>query len=127
MKVMDNGTLYGPLSFSTTLTIVVNKVLRPPSVLSQTFYVNEDSPTNTFVNVIPAQPRPGELLHFSILSGDTQGAFFVQDCSGTLFVNNSVLDFENPVLNYFNHYGAGQRQGYVAVSVCSLLASYVLV
>jgi hypothetical protein len=102
VQTTDNGVVYGPLSYSTTLDIVVNKILRPPSVASQVFYVNENSPVNKFVNVVPSTPRKGEALNFNITAGNTAGAFRVQECSGTLFVDNDVLDFERAPFNFYN-------------------------
>jgi hypothetical protein len=102
VQATDNGTVYGPLSYTATLDIIVNKILRPPTVSSQVFFVNENSPVNTFVNVIPSSPRKGEALHFNITSGNTGSAFRVQECSGTVFVDLDVLDFESPSLSFFN-------------------------
>ena len=102
VQTTDNGVIYSPLSYSTTLDIVVNKILRPPTVASQVFYINENSPLNTFVNVIPSTPRKGEALHFNITAGNTAGAFRVQECSGTLFVDNEVLDYEKAPFNFYN-------------------------
>ena len=102
VQATDNGLYYGPLSYSTTLQIVVNKILRPPAVYNQVFYINENAVTNTFVNVIPSQPRKGEALRFNITGGNTGNAFRVQECSGTIFVETEVLDFERPGYNAFN-------------------------
>ena len=102
VQATDNGVIYGPLSYSTSMDIIVNKILRPPTVFSQVFYINENSPVNTFVNVIPSTPRKGEALHFNITGGNTVGAFRVQECSGTLFVDNAVLDFERAPYNWYN-------------------------
>jgi hypothetical protein len=102
VQATDNGVIYSPLSYSTTLDIIVNKITRPPTVSSQVFYVNENSPVNTFVNVIPSSPRKGEALHFNITSGNTDGAFRVQECSGTVFVDIDILDFERAPYNFFN-------------------------
>ena len=102
VQATDNGVVYSPLSYSTTMDIVVNKILRPPTVASQVFYINENSPLNTFVNVIPSTPRKGEALHFNITAGNTAGAFRVQECSGTLFVDNDVLDYEKAPFSFFN-------------------------
>ncbi len=102
VQATDNGVIYSPLSYSTSMVIIVNKILRPPTVSSQVFYVNENSPVNTFVNVIPSSPRKGEALHFNITSGNTDGTFRVQECSGTLFVDNAVLDYERAPYNWYN-------------------------
>jgi hypothetical protein len=92
----------------------VLKLLAPPSwrlshdvygpvcACVQVFYVNENSAVNTFVGVFPAQPRKGEALQFNITGGNTGGAFRVQACSGTLFVDLEILDFESTTLNWFN-------------------------
>jgi hypothetical protein len=94
--------VYSSLSYSTVLNILVGKVIRPPTVSSVVLRVDENSPANTYINIIPSKARKGEALHFNITSGNTNGAFRVQECSGTLFVDVDILDFENPLLSYFN-------------------------
>jgi hypothetical protein len=102
VQATDNGVIYSPLSYSTSMDIIINKILRPPTVSSQVFYMNENSLVNAFVNVIPSTPRKGEALHFNITGGNTAGAFRVQECSGTLFVDNAVLDYERAPYNWYN-------------------------
>ncbi len=102
VEALDNGDIPAPLRYSTVLNIIIGKVLRPPTVDNLIFYLDENSPENFYVTQIAAKPRPGEALHFNITSGNTAGAFFVQECSGMLFVSNPVLNFEDSRYNFFN-------------------------
>ncbi len=93
-----DGTLY---SNSITLTPYTSVVLtknpnQAPIIQNQSFQLNENSPNNTFVGtVIASDPNPGQSLTYSILSGNTNGAFSINTTTGVLRVSNfNMLDFE---------------------------------
>jgi VCBS repeat-containing protein len=92
IKVTDNGT--PPLS-RTAIESMTN-TNSPPVINAQTFVLNENSPNATVVGtVIATDPNAGQTKTFSILSGNTNGAFSINASTGVLVVTNTtVLNFE---------------------------------
>jgi len=100
VKVQDNGT--GTLSSQATVTVNLNNVNEPPTLQSQVFSVQQFAPNNTIVGTLSASdPDAGQSLTFSIVSGNTSGAFALNATTGVLTVaNSSALNFAtNPVFN----------------------------
>ncbi|MFM9963794.1 MAG: Calx-beta domain-containing protein, partial [Planctomycetaceae bacterium] len=84
------------LADATGVGTILNDDAAPaaPVVNDQTFSINENSANNTVVGTVIATD-PGDVLTYSILSGNTGGAFAINSSSGQLTVANSaVLDFE---------------------------------
>ncbi|MGV8964224.1 MAG: PA14 domain-containing protein [Candidatus Saccharimonadaceae bacterium] len=70
-----------------------------PKILNQNFQLNENSVNGTIAGtVIGTDPDAGQLLTYSIISGNTSGAFAINTSTGVLTVTNSAaLNFEvNP-------------------------------
>ena len=67
-----------------------------PSIQNQNFQLNENSPNGTNVGkVIATDPDAGQILSYSITSGNTNGAFTINASTGILTVaNSSALNFE---------------------------------
>jgi|GEM_PF-426308 len=82
-------------TFRVTLQAPTAPVNHPPAINNQTFSVAENSPSGTLIGKITASdPDAGQTLSWSILSGNTSGAFTLQQ-DGSLRVNNaSMMDFE---------------------------------
>ncbi|MEQ8473393.1 MAG: cadherin domain-containing protein [Marinoscillum sp.] len=72
-----------------------------PDIVNQTFTITENSPTDTSVGTITASDADDDPLTFSILSGNTDDAFAMNETTGELMVlTESALDFETtPVFN----------------------------
>lgn len=99
-----NGTIY---TNSTVLLPYTSIVLlkmpvttnQPPSIQNQGFQLNENSPNGTTVGtVLASDPNTGQILTYSILSGNTNGAFTIGATTGIVKVaNTAALNFEvNP-------------------------------
>ena len=71
-----------------------------PVVNDQNFSINENSPNNSVVGTVVATD-PGDVLTYSIFSGNTNGAFQINSSTGQLTVlNSAALDFETtPTFN----------------------------
>jgi parallel beta-helix repeat protein len=94
IKVQDNGT--GFLSSQATVTVSLININEVPTISNQAFSINENSANGTNVgNVIASDPDAGQTLTYSILSGNTSGAFTINASTGVLTVaNSSALNFE---------------------------------
>ena len=92
IQVTDNGV--PPLS--STATVNMNESNNPPSIADQAFAVNENSANGTVVGtIIATDPDAGQTKTFSILSGNTSGAFSVNASTGVIVVSNmAALNYE---------------------------------
>ena len=87
----------GSLSASALVTINLNDVFEnsAPTVVDQTFSIDENSAVDTSVGVVAANDPDGDALFFSITSGNDLGGFSIETTTGELIVaDESVLDFE---------------------------------
>lgn len=75
---------------------VLNTHDTAPVIANQTFAVDENSPAGTVVgSIAAASPEPGSTLSYSILSGNTAGAFALDAATGQITVANAAaLDYE---------------------------------
>lgn len=91
----DNGT---PSLWSQALVtvVIVQQGNQSPVIANQSFAVNENDPTGTLVGtVVASDPDQGQSVTFSIISGNTNNAFTLNQYTGNLSVNNSmVLNYE---------------------------------
>jgi hypothetical protein len=63
----------------------------PPVIQNQTFQVNQNSSNGTNVGtVVASDPNAGQTLTYSILAGNTNGAFSLNSSTGLLSVANST-------------------------------------
>ena len=94
MQVTDNGS--PALSGTATVTINLTDISEPPVVNPATFTVAENSPNGTVVGTVTfTDPDAGQTHVFSILGGNTGGAFAIDPSTGPITVANSAaLDFE---------------------------------
>jgi len=74
----------------------IQTVNQPPSIVNQSFSVEENSANGTFVcHVIASDPDDGQAITYSILGGNTNNAFSINGLTGDIIVNNSnALNFE---------------------------------
>ncbi|MHC1775972.1 MAG: cadherin domain-containing protein, partial [Lentimicrobium sp.] len=96
VRATDNGS---PVLYSeATVTISIINVNEPPVINNQTFTLTEQSPNGTTVGTVAASdPDNGQILSYSITSGNTSSAFSISPTSGVLTVNNSTA------LNYLTN------------------------
>jgi hypothetical protein len=97
VKVQDNGTGY--LSSQCTITIDINNLNELPVINDQYFSVFKYAPNGTVVDtVIASDPDVGQILNYSIMSGNMNGAFQIDPFLGILTVANSSMI--NPAFLY---------------------------
>lgn len=104
ITVQDNGM--GNLITQAIITINVIHVNAPPVIYDQTFFINENSIDGTIIDTVETyDPDPGQSITYSILSGNTSGAFTIDPNTGVISVNNSIaMDYEKmPVFNLVIH------------------------
>jgi VCBS repeat-containing protein len=94
IKVQDNGT--GSLSSQATITISLININEAPVISNQSFSIAENSSVGTAVGtVMEYDPDYGQINTFSIISGNTNGAFAINTSTAVITVANSAaLDFE---------------------------------
>ncbi len=100
VTVTDNGN--PALSATALATINLTNVNEAPVVTAATFSLAENSPNGTAVGTVSASdPDAGQTRTFSIVSGNTNGAFAINASTGAITVANvAALDFETtPVFN----------------------------
>lgn len=111
VSVTDDGSPV--LSANASITISVNHVNDPPVINDQQVTISDDMLPDALVTTVTAlDPDPAQKLTFSISSGNTNNAFYI-DNTGSIKVNNSssletnhnfqlfihVLDNGNPALS----------------------------
>ena len=94
VKVQDNGT--GNLNSQAIVTVSLTDVNEAPVINNQFFSIAENSASGTIIGtVIATNPDAGQTLTYSIISGNTSGAFSINMSTGVLTVSNSAaLNFE---------------------------------
>jgi len=97
-------TVTDNMNGAATATVTVNllNVNEKPSSGDQGFMINENQPSGTVIGTITAtDPDQSQVLSFSVLQGNSSGAFILEAATGILKVGNSQLfNFENnPVFN----------------------------
>jgi VCBS repeat-containing protein len=82
---------------SATVSITVNPVDDSPVVNDQSFMVAENVPAGTVVGSVVASDVDSGTLTYSIIGGNTGGAFAIDSSGQIVVANASALDFEtNP-------------------------------
>jgi len=100
VEVQDDGI--GNLTDQATITIIINDVNEVPEIQNQMFSTDENSPNGMEVGIVVANdPDIGQSLTYSIINGNTDNAFLIDNENGTLSISNEeAFDFEtNPVFN----------------------------
>lgn len=94
LSATDNGT--PALTAFSTAAIIVTDVNEAPVLTARSFSLNENSANGTVVGSAGGtDPDFAQLLTYSIVSGNTTGAFAINAVTGQITVANSVaLDFE---------------------------------
>jgi len=92
IRVTDNGV---PPLYSST-TVIMNEGNSPPVVNNQTFSSNENVSNGTLIGtVLASDPNAGQALTYSIVSGNSSGAFSINTSTGVIMVaNNAFLNYE---------------------------------
>ena len=89
IRVTDAGGLYS----EEPITLVEQN--SPPIVGNQAFSVPENSPIGTVIGtVLASDPNLGQLLTYSIFSGNTGNVFALNSTTGVLSVAANALNFE---------------------------------
>jgi len=91
----DNGT--PSRSASGQITINLRDLNERPLLAAQSFGVNENSANGTVVGqVVASDVDAGQNLTYSMMSGNTGGAFSINSATGRISVaNTAILDFES--------------------------------
>ncbi|MEM7296926.1 MAG: cadherin domain-containing protein, partial [Bacteroidota bacterium] len=77
------------------ITVLLVYAEADPIVKNDTFQIDENSENNTRVGKVEAADPNGDVVSFSIDSGNDELAFYIDSSTGELFVNNSsLLDYE---------------------------------
>lgn len=83
-------------SISDTFTVTIEAANAAPVILDQTFNIAENSTVDTSVGFINASDENGDALIFSIITGNTNDAFALDNNTGELLVNKpEELNFES--------------------------------
>jgi len=97
LRLTDNGTTNGvPDPKSTNYTITLTEFNDSPTIAPQTFSVSENSANGTVIGTVVANDvNTRQSKTYSILSGNTGGAFSINASTGVLVVTNSLqLNYE---------------------------------
>jgi Concanavalin A-like lectin/glucanases superfamily/Cadherin domain len=73
----------------------------PPTISDQTFTIDENSVVGTLVGTIQAIDEDGQVVSYSIKSGNTNNAFAISATDGKITIDNEeAIDYEtNPIFN----------------------------
>jgi hypothetical protein len=92
-----------------------------PSIMNQSFQLDENSMDGTVTGTILASdPDTDQTLEYSIVSGNTDGAFAINDSTGVLSVANSaavIADFALVVRVQDNGVGELNRQATIIINI----------
>ncbi|KAF0195991.1 MAG: cadherin [Bacteroidetes bacterium] len=96
IRITDNGQ---PALWSQaviTINVTAPPANQSPVIANQSFSANENIPVGTQIGTIVAtDPDQGQILTYSITSGNTNNAFVVSSSTGVLSVNNAmVINYE---------------------------------
>jgi hypothetical protein len=92
LRVQDAGGLFD----TATITVNLTNVNEAPSVSNASFGLPENSADGTVVGTASgSDPDAGDSVNYSLIAGNTNGAFAINASSGQITVANSAaLDFE---------------------------------
>jgi hypothetical protein len=91
----------------------------PPSIQDQGFQLNEYSPEGTSVGtVVATDPEAGQMLTYSIVSGNTNGAFAIDALTGMLsVVNGAALTVDFSLVVKVQDNGVGELSSQATISI----------
>jgi hypothetical protein len=94
VQVSDNGT--PSLSNSATITIAVSDLDEAPVIDDATLAVDENAANGTAVGGVPvAKPDANDTYTYNITSGNTGGAFAIDNAGNLTVADGSQLNFES--------------------------------
>lgn len=89
VQVTDNGS--PSLYSTTTVTITLGDVNEVPQIGGQSFQIDEKSANGLLVGaMVASDPDVGQSLSYSIISGNSNGAFAINPATGKISVANST-------------------------------------
>jgi len=124
VQVQDDGT--GNLTDEGAITVTLNDVNEVPVIFEQSFVIEETIGNGEFVgSVIATDPDVGQTLGFSIIGGNPENVFQIDQVSGEITIaDNSALDFNtNPVyylIVQVQDDGQGNLENQAVISVSPL-------
>jgi len=91
----------------------------PPSIQNQDFQLNENIPSGTNVGtVVASDPDAGQTLTYTIVSGNTNGAFAINDSTGVLSVANAAaLNVDFALVVKVQDNGAGELSSQATITI----------
>jgi hypothetical protein len=88
IRVTDNGV--PSLSSQATVSVNVIPANQTPVIENQTFYVEQYAPAGTVVGMLIAtDPDPGQILTYSLTTGNSNGIFAINPATGAITVVHS--------------------------------------
>jgi uncharacterized repeat protein (TIGR01451 family)/gliding motility-associated-like protein len=118
IQICDNGF---PLPVACTTKTITFTLSAPPIVTGASVSIEENAMLNMPVHTVEASdPNPGDLLAFSITSGNLGNAFAINPSTGSITVSTpSLIDFEsNPVFTLTVH--VIDLQGNIATAIVTV-------
>jgi hypothetical protein len=98
ISVSDNGNPV--LSTNCIATIIVAQSNQAPVISNQSFTIAENSAAGTTVGQVIATDSYGQILSYTIVSGNSSGAFSLSSSGLLTVANSSVLNYEStPIFN----------------------------
>jgi hypothetical protein len=99
--ILTTSVSDGTLATVSSVYIEVKDINEKPSVSAQVFTITENPENGAELGVIESSDPDGDILVYSIISGDDSGSFSITTNTGLLNISDStLLDFEvNEVLN----------------------------
>lgn len=89
VRATDNGT--GALWSQATITVNIQNVNENPVISNQSFTASQNASNGTLIGTIAASdPDQGQTLAYTITSGNTNGAFALNQSNGQLTIANAT-------------------------------------
>ncbi|WP_236632958.1 LamG-like jellyroll fold domain-containing protein [Endozoicomonas elysicola] len=114
------------LSYNETFTLNIGNLNEPPAISSQTFTVNENTATDGSVivgQVVAQDVDAGDALTYSILSGNNEGRFAINETTGDISVvnglNHETKDVYNLIVQVQDSQGDSQSAA-VAINIADV-------
>jgi VCBS repeat-containing protein len=93
VNVTDNGI--PSLSSSANINVFIVPSNNAPQINPQSFQVAENSPEATLVGqIVASDPDPGQEITYSIISGNSESAFLINESGQLLISNELAINYE---------------------------------